>query len=319
MRRGAMCSLLCSVLAACGGDDAAGDGVVTDGAVADAPEQGDGGEPDGPSPDAPAACGTQTAPVAMISGTEGIAIAPDGTLYYSQSGGRVGRWQPGAAAPTNNWVSLQGATTVWGMALDAGGILYVATPGSGGTIWRIDPSAATPTATAYYTGAGSANGLTIGPDGAVYYSDFVTQGHVWRVSAPNTRTMVTATTINRPNGVLFDGDGTLLVLSYATGTVHRLTLNAGGAETDREPTAATTTGSPDGLARDAMGRYYVTDNGGGNVLRYDAQLGNREVLMPGVGAAANMAFGKGALDCNDLYVTSSGMLRRIAVGATGWP
>ncbi len=314
---------LALVLAACGGSDgtdpdAAGDdGGGDDGAGNDGAQ-----ELDAPA-DGATGCGSTTLPLADLGGTEGIAIADDGTTYYSQSGA-VGRWVPGGPA-VDQWVTLTGATTVWGLALAPGGILYVGSPGnSGGRIWRIDTAAATPTATTYLMSAGGANGVTVGPDGAVYYSDYAGT-HVYRVAQANVRTQVTTAPIAQPNGVLFDADGTLLVASYNSGDIHRLTLTA-GAETARTVALAGATGmtgNPDGLARDSQGRLYVTDNGGGRVLRFaaatDGTFGAREQLLTGVSSAANMAFGRGTLACSDLYVTSSGALRRIAAGASGVP
>jgi sugar lactone lactonase YvrE len=319
--------VLAFLAAACGGGDD-GSGVTDAPAGDDGGGGSDGAAIDGASVDAPidgtSACGTMMPTLADLGGTEGIAIAADGTIYYSQNGA-VGRWVPGGAA-VDQWVTLAGATTVWGMALAPGGILYVGSPTpTGGRIWRIDTTAGTPAATVYMTNAGSANGVTVGPDGAVYYSHFNAAGHVYRVAQAEMRTQVTTTTINQPNGVLFDADGTLLVASYATGNIHRLTLTA-GAETGRMTALMGTTGmtgAPDGLARDAMGRLYVTNNSGGRVLRFGAAtagvFGAREELAMGVSAAANMAFGQGALACTDLYVTSSGALRRLSVGATGVP
>lgn len=309
---------LAILLAACGGDDAAGvlDGApTTDAVTTDASDD----------PDAAGECtASATVPLAMISGTEGLAIADDGTVYFSQTG-RLGRWVPGAATAEPDWITLTGTTTVWGVAVDAAGLVYVASPprtanNRNGTIWRIDPAAATPTATELYVSPGTTdrpNGLTIGPDGAAYYSDF-SGGHVYRVDAEGMRTGVTATTISQPNGVLFDADGTLLVASYATGVIHRLTLDAAHEESGRT-VAGSGAGNPDGLARDELGRYYVSDNGGGDVLRYDASFANPTPVLAGVGAAANLAFGRGALGCHDLYVTSSGALRRIDAGAAGVP
>jgi len=320
-------SFLLILVAACGGGDDGGatadaSGGGGDGAI-DAPEADGGAVIDAPMLDGAAGCGAMAPPLADLGGTEGIAIAADGTVYYSQNGA-VGRWIPGGAA-VDQWVTLAGATTVWGMAFGPAGVLYVGTPGGGGRIWSIDTTAATPTATTYLMNAGSANGVTVGPDGAVYYSNFNASGHVYRVAQANTRTQVTTTAINQPNGVLFDADGTLLVATYSNGDIVRLTLTA-GAETARATALAGTvgmTGNPDGLARDEQGRLYVTNNSGGRVLRFGAASGGtfgaREELLANVGSAANMAFGRGALACTDLYVTSSGALRRIAAGASGVP
>ena len=134
--------LAVALLSACGKDPATGDDVADhDAAAVDAPP----GSPDADtSPDA-GACGTTSPPLAMISGTEGLAIAADGTIYNSQNG-YVGRWVAGAVTAVDQWVALAGATTVWGMAIAADGMLYVATPGVGSKIWKIDTSAATPVA-----------------------------------------------------------------------------------------------------------------------------------------------------------------------------
>ena len=316
MRGSLLLALVPTTLLACGDDGGGGDDV----ADPDARAGDDAGAIDAVSPDAPAAaCGTDVVPVAMITGTEGIAIAGDGTVYYSQTG-HVGRWVPGTTTPEDDWVQLAGTTTVWGMAIDDAGMLHVATPAgspTAGNIWRIDTTAGTPSATMLFPSAGRPNGLTLGPDGAVYYGDFA-GGHVYRVDSSGNRTTVTATTIASPNGVLFDDDGTLLVAMYGTGDVVRLTLDASHQEIDRD-TIDANAGNPDGLARDDQGRYYVTDNGGGEVLRYDTDFANPEPLLDNVNAAANMAFGRGALACTDLYVTSSGAMRRIDAGAAGVP
>jgi sugar lactone lactonase YvrE len=318
MRAALLVALTPWTLLACGdGGGGGGDDVlVPDASGGDGDARPiDAGEPDA----APRVCGTDVAPLADIVGTEGLAIADDGTVYYSQSG-HVGRWVPGGAGPVDDWVALSGTSTVWGMAITGDGLLYVATPAaspSAGIIWRIDTTAATPSATMFYPSAGRPNGLTLGPDGGLYYGDFA-GGHVYRLDSSGNRTTVTDTTIQAPNGVLFDDDGTLLVARYQAGDVLRLTLDAAYSETARG-TAGSGAGNPDGLARDDQGRYYVTDNGGGEVLRYDSQFQNPEAILPGVGAAANMAFGRGALACTDLYVTSSAALRRIEAGAEGVP
>lgn len=322
MRGTSLLALLSSILLLACGDD--GGGAGDDVADPDARAGDDSGTSiDAADPDAgPGACGTEVAPVAMITGTEGVAIAADGTIYYSQTGG-VGRWVPGTTTPEDDWVSLAGTSTVWGMAIDdATGMLYVATPGAtatAGIIWRIDTTAATPAGSELYQSAGTPNGLTLGPDGAIYYGHFAASGQVYRVDTAGNRTTVTTSTIASPNGVLFDGDGTLLVAMYGTGDMVRLSLDPTTHVETGRVTIDANSGNPDGLARDVQGRYYVTDNGDDEVLRYDTTFANPQSLGTGVGAAANMAFGRGALACTDLYVTSSGAMRRIDAGAAGVP
>jgi sugar lactone lactonase YvrE len=267
----------------------------------------DAGPADGGTP---STCGTAEPDVAMVTGTEGVVIARDGTIYFSQSGG-VGRLTPDGMRNAA-WASIPSARTVWGLALDAANEwLFVGVPGNG--VFRI-PLTGTPTPERIVSG-GAANGLTMGPDGFLYYSDF-SAGRVFRVSPDGgTPTEVTASTIASANGVAFEAAGTLLVASYSSGDLWRLTL-AGGVETGRARVARGL-GAPDGLAIDAMGRIYVTDNGSGNVLRIEADGSGMTTLLRGVRAAAALEFGSGALRCTDLYVASSGAMRRYANDAEG--
>ena len=273
-------------------------------ATTDVPVASDGGTP--------ARCGTERPDIAAVRGTEGLVIAADGTVYFSQSRG-VGRIRPGMPAEAR-WASLPAAaSTVWGLALDvANRRLYVGSP-SAGTIYAVDLTADAPTGTVYLASAGSPNGLTMGPDGALYYSNFAATGHVYRV-VDGMRTQVTTATIRQPNGVAFHRDGSLYVDSYGAGSLIKLTLT-GNMETARE-TVASSLGNPDGLAFDAMGRIYIGDNSGGRLIRLDADGTNPEVLQRGISAAANIEFGVGALPCTDIYVASGGALVRYEMGDT---
>lgn len=267
-----------------------------------------GGGLDGGGSDGGTGCGSARPDVSAITGTEGLVIARDGTIYYSQPGA-VGRLTPGGS-PENTWVSVGGGGTVWGLALDAANeTLYVGVPGTG--VRAIDLTAGTPSATTVAAG-GAPNGLTMGPDGALYYSDF-SAGRVYRLMPGSTPTEVTASPIASANGVMFMDDGTLLVASYATGDLHRLTLS-GGAEASRV-TFASGLGSADGLARDADGNVYVgSQSSGGRLIRLDPTGGSPMTLQMGVSGIANVEFGAGPLDCTDLYITSGGPMQRYEMG-----
>ncbi|MGE0786670.1 MAG: SMP-30/gluconolactonase/LRE family protein [Sandaracinaceae bacterium] len=254
-------------------------------------------------------CGTERPSIADISGTEGLVIARDGTIYYSQSAA-VGRMLPGGS-PENSWTSVGGSGTVWGLALNAANDrLYVGVPGLGVRV--IDLTAATPMATTVVTG-GSPNGLTIGPDDALYYSDF-NGGHVHRLTAGGSPSQVTTSPIASPNGVVFLPDGTLLVAQYAMpGALLRLTLS-GGVETAREQFAAVP-GAPDGLALDADGNVYVgSQTSMGGLLMFSPDGSSMMRIQMGIPFIANIEFGAGPLTCTDLYITSSGVLQRYEAG-----
>lgn len=286
----------------------------TDGGTTDTgtPTQDTGTPPTDTGPAGPT-CGTERADVSGIRGTEGLVIAGDGTIYYSRPRA-VGRKRPGADAEPA-WAALpSGASTVWGMVVDpANNRLYVGSP-SATTVYAVTLGD-TPEVTPYVSGAGQPNGLTLGPDGALYYSDFG-GGRVYRVPPGGERAQVTMSAIAQANGVAFGPDGALYVCSYGAGTLVRLTL-ADGVETERA-VFARSLGNPDGVAFDRMGRVYVTDNGMGRVLRLDPDGSNPTPVQESrIGAAASLDFGVGALNCSDLYVASSGAMVRIETDAPG--
>ena len=310
------------ILAGCGGSAAVDGGVVDHdaGRGSDAGARDDAGVDGGvvdhdagtPGDDAgtPGECGAARPDLGGITGTEGLVIARDGTIYYSRSGG-VGRMRPGAA-PEHGFVSIGG--TVWGLALDAANeTLYVGNPGHG--VHQVDLTAATPAAGDFVNDLGAPNGLTVGPDGFLYYSDF-NGGRVYRVDpASGTRAEVTASMISGANGLAFESGGTLLVASYGTGRLLRLTLTA-GVETGRA-TVTDDLSNPDGVAVAADGTIYVGDQGGAIPAGvYSISAGVVTPVRTGLSAPASVEFGAGALRCDDLYVAiGGGAMQRIeAVG-----
>ncbi len=262
--------------------------------------------------DATPGCGNARPDITGIFGTEGLVIAADGTIYYSQSGA-IGRMRPGMAQE-DAWITLSGATTVWGLAIDAmHHVLYAGSPTTH-RIYTVDLTAATPTATMLSFAAGGPNGLTTASDGSLFYSDF-SGGYVWRVDSTGTRTRVTNTQIAQPNGLAFGPDGALYVDSYGDGTVLRVVLTA-NVESGFT-TFASGLGSPDGLAFDSMGRLYVTDNAGGRLYQVAADgTGTPMRLLNGMRAPANVEFGTGALSCTDIYVATGNALMRYEMGTT---
>jgi hypothetical protein len=305
---GLACAL---VLAACDGSAAVDGGSVDEdagadddaGGRADGGRDGGGGAADsGTAEDAGATgeCGTARPALTGITGTEGLIIARDGTIYYSRNGG-VGRLTPGGS-PENGFVSLPG--TIWGLALDASNeTLYVGNPGN--AVHRVDLTEATPPATPLVTDPGAPNGLTVGPDGFVYYSDFNGR-RVYRVDPDGgAPAEVTTSTIAGANGIAFESGGTLLVASYATGQLFRLTL-AAGQETGRA-VVTDELGSPDGVGVAADGTIYVGDQGG--PIQAGVYSISGSVVTPvrtRLSAPASVEFGAGPLRCEDLHVAIGG-------------
>lgn len=288
-------------------------------AIACGSSGGGGGDEDASpdaAPDAPidaqAACGSETVPRAMISQTDGLAIAADGTVFFSVINGapkEVGRWRPGDAAPDVNYALLPDAgTLIRGLALRDDGTLFVASGDNGGVIFTIDTNITSPTPTPFVTSAGLADGVTIGPDGALYYSDSDAD-LIFRVSAAGVVSNVTAPGEPLPgaNALFFDDDGSLLVATLNPGEVWRLTLDGTGSETARrrEIDLANTGAFLDGIGRDDQGRYYVTDATNGLLLRFDDAFGSGSPIEIGLPAPANIAFGRSPLQCG-VYVATQG-------------
>lgn len=257
------------------------------------------------------ACGGARPAVSGVTGTEGLVISREGSIYFSQRAA-IGRLDADGTLDTSFVELPRTATQVWGMVFDAANEhLYVGSPSSG-SIYDVDLTATPPAVTALATGVGGPNGLTLGPDGALYFSDF-TGGRVMRVGLEAGATPTVVGTLRSANGVAFDDEGRLLVCGYSSGTLVRLTLSR-GVESARE-TVASRLGSPDGVALDRDGTIYVTDNGAGRLLRIEAD-GSTTTLQSGINAAASLEFGTGALDCEDLYVASGRTLVRYEAGTT---
>jgi sugar lactone lactonase YvrE len=259
------------------------------------------------------ACGTAQADLSMVTGSEGLVIDADGTVYFSQAAA-VGRLPPGAGAKLDKaWAKLTGAATVWGLAIDrANKVLYAGSP-STATVYKVTLGD-TPTVTNLVTMAGQPNGLTMGPDGALYYTDFTGTGNVYRVTADGTRTKVTTTTLSMPNGLAFGADGALYVDLFTAGSITKLTL-AAGLETARvDFVAKNMVNADDGLTFDSAGNAYV--GFGGGLSRVSADGKTITSLAKG-GATANVEFGAGALDCKDIYYVTGGKIARFTNDTAG--
>jgi sugar lactone lactonase YvrE len=312
------------------------DGTVDAGDVGDVGDTGDTGDtgdvlsaeagdlPEALPPDMPpplpgtVTCGSTAAAITNMGGAEGVVVAPDGTLYFSQSSAAnfIGRIRPGMPAE-RNWAPTGGQ--VFGITYDPRrGVLYAARRTGGAAVLKIDVNAAPQPATPQQLSPAepAINGITLGEDDAVYYSDQANR-NIYRVSAFNTfKSRVNATALpGEPNGLAFGPDRKLYVV-YWTGTnqVTRLILTNGG-ETGREVFIANVGATnADGAAFDEMGRLWVT---AANMLRrIRADGASVDMMMASNGA--NVEFGAGALSCNDIYVGSGSTgIRRHTVDVKG--
>jgi lysophospholipase L1-like esterase/streptogramin lyase len=253
-------------------------------------------------------CGGSRPALESITTAEGLVIAPDGTIYFSQpfvgeNQTFLGRYAPPYDhPPETRWLDLGG--NALGITLDPGRNLLYAGSRTARKLFAVTLGE-TPRARPLAEVEDGINGVTLGPDGAVYYSD-QTGGHVYRISPEGVKTRVTATPLVEPNGLAFSNEGALYAVSWAGPEVTRLFLEH-GAEARRETFAMLPRGHADGIAFDARGRAYVTASS----TLYEISPDGKDVTPLGRTAGANIDFGAGALSCSDMYVAGNGQGLRL--------
>jgi glucose/arabinose dehydrogenase len=255
-----------------------------------------------PGPAPATKCGDARPDLKAIQTAEGLVIAPDGTIYFTQpygtgASGFLGRYRPPYTQPETRWVDLGGKAL--GITLDPKrGILYAGSRDRGKLLAVI--LSESPEVLEIADVEPKINGVTLGKDGAIYYTD-QGGGHVYRVTPEGVKTQVTTTPIEDPNGLAFGPDGDLYVLTYGKATITRVKL-AKGKEKSRAPFATLTGGkNADGITFDQKGQLYATA-GALFLVSPDGQ----SVKRLGDAYGANAEFGAGALGCTDLYTAGNG-------------
>jgi sugar lactone lactonase YvrE len=310
---------------------------VTDGA-ADGPAADAGPSTDGPpdasvdspvgvdgGPDGLAACGSAVPDIAAIAGSDGLVVAPDGTIYFTRDDGTdgwVGRMLPGQA-PRSDWLRLEGAPIMTGLAHDPGrDRLYVASV-SEAAILTFQLSGSGLSRSTLIGNIIGINDLALDAAGDIYFTR-QSDGHVHRVSPQGQSQQVTSARLGDsgmeqfPAGLAFGPDGSLFVGLKNGGGIIRLTLTA-GLEQARS-TFGTFRGWANGLAFDSSGRLYAgiwNDTVDARLVRIAAD-GSNPVDVYSDGRYSSLAFGRGSLDCRDLYIAQPfGPLRRLRTDTPG--
>jgi serine/threonine protein kinase/streptogramin lyase len=272
-------------------------------------------------------CGTERPLLSGIQNVDSLAIDREGTIYFSQSVGAdgwIGRLRPGGSAVELRWVKVTGGPTIWGLAVDGERRrLYIAAEPVGG-VQVIDLSAQPPRARRFLSQVAMVNDLAVDFDGNLFYSQQREKG-VFRVTpeglvSPVNRAPLTNAVgeLITPAALAFAPNGDLFLGNFGS-TIVRLSLE-GGREMARH-TFGKTYPWGNGLAFDVRGRLYVSDYWPGerSILRFEPDGSKWTVAGSGT-HLSSLVFGRGALDCRDLYVASpAGPLRRLPTDAAGLP
>jgi gluconolactonase len=181
----------------------------------------------------------------------------------------------------------------------------------------------------------SPNDVAVAPDGAIWFTD-PSYGHlqgfrpqpqsgdyVYRHDPLTGRTSVAADDFDKPNGIAFSPDGSVLYVTDSganhelgsydpTRPHHVVAFDVRGAHlVNRRLLTVTTPGFPDGITVDAAGRVYASSFAGVQVLAPEGDLLG-QINLPG---AVNFTFG--GPDRNVLFITADTAIWAAVLDAKG--
>ncbi|RMG40906.1 MAG: SMP-30/gluconolactonase/LRE family protein [Planctomycetota bacterium] len=281
--------------------------------------------------------------------TEGVAVAPDGRIYFSdiardKKPGRILVFDP-RTGKTRVFCADSGKSN--GLMFDRNGRLIAACGANYGkrAICEVRPDGTLRVIVDRYQGKrlNSPNDLVIHPDGSIYFSDPRYIGpepmeldhmSVYRLAPDGTLTRVTFD-IEKPNGVALSPDlKTLYVAETNNGTTHivpgvrtepgRMTLNAfpvrrdGSLGRKRVLVDFGKELGTDGMTVDTQGRIYaaVRSERRHGIVVFSPQ-GKELAYIPTEPLPTNCCFGNGP-EIHTLYITAGTGLYRIRLNATGF-
>jgi gluconolactonase len=246
-----------------------------------------------------------------------VYVAAEGALYFSARGGAVRRVELGLGRIDDVPADVVRAN---GMTLDLDGSLLICQQGS------FDAPAAirrfrdgrTETVVDSWRGLplNSPNDVVVKSDGTIWFTDpsygFL-QGfrpepqlgdHVYRYDRESGELHVVADSFDKPNGLAFSPDESVLYVGDSEGPHHILAFDVLDGRRLGPPRvfAVIEPGYPDGIKVDAAGRVYASSGSGVQVF---SSLGEflHEIELPG---AVQLAFG----EHGDLFITSDDAIWR---------
>jgi len=262
-------------------------------------------------------CGTTPAAfdVTQFGKMEQMSVAPDGTVYWSNQGASIGKYAPPYANGTieATWKTIAGAG-ILGIALDPKrNVLYAGSRETADKLYTIDLATGNVTNTVTLPSSHSINGVTIGDDANVYYTD-QSGGNVYRVGPTDTApTKINTMSVAQGNDLAFGPDGWLYVniWSPSPATIVRLNIQNGVAVAQELFVTLTGSGNGDGIAFDSAGNIYA--NAGGLYKVTPA----KEVTKVAASGTAGIELGCGALSCNDLFYSTASTVSLLTVTPGG--
>lgn len=253
--------------------------------------------------------------------TEGPAAAEDGTIYFSDIGDRILRFDPSSGQTE---VYREPSRRANGLAFDDQGRLVACEGANGGgrQISRTESDGTVRVLADRYQGQrfNSPNDLAIAPHGSIYFTDPRYVGDEPRdmdfqgvfVISPEGAVRLATRDVEQPNGILVSPDGEAVYLadnsSRPEGNHHLLRFRIAGDGSLVEKRVLHDFGPRrrgiDGMTLDAEGNIYATAGSGdeAGVYVFDPE-GRHLAFLPSPGTPTNCTFGTGG-ESTTLYLTA---------------
>ena len=256
--------------------------------------------------------------------TEGPVWHPDGYLLFSDvRANTIYKWMPNGTVEA--FRSPSGYAN--GLVFDRRGRL-ITCEHRNRRISRTEPDGTVVTLAREYNGSrlNSPNDTVVKSDGSVYFTDppwgllanmggpgsqeLSFQG-LYRLSPDGETLALLAADLNRPNGLAFSPDETVLYVAETTsGTVYAYDVQPDGLLANRR--VFTQTGGPDGMTMDMRGNLYVASGSGVAVFNSKGtHLGNIGTSE----STRNCAFGGD--DHRTLFITAGSSVYRVQMTVSG--
>ncbi|MBE2317361.1 hypothetical protein DVA67_015370 [Solirubrobacter sp. CPCC 204708] len=259
----------------------------------------------------------------FTTGTNGIALGPDGNFWVSEEfGNSVARMTP-AGQITGRWAVGARPTSI---AAGPNGTVWVSVTGAN-QLARFDTTQAAPAPQLIPTNTGGAGcgpvGIADGGNGRMYFTQPGTCGgdsYIGSVDA-NGAGQVKNTTPNAVFDLAVSG-GKLFAPDFFNDRVLRYSLALGAFET-----AVGVPGSPDGVTVDGQGNVWVSQFGGSGVARFPAtQNGGAAQTFGGsvtapfgiVAAPDGRVYAAGSESGNLVRVSADGTFKSFPAGGKPW-